>query len=240
MPYPTTKDKDEVRRILRPGCVINTVGHPEPYEFWMQTVYHFIREVQRKEFPYGWWWDTHSVFYPGGDRVFECTFPVVKETPLEKILEGDLTIWYPDIRMDELTEEMAAVYWDAAFEAFEEMKGTHYDIPDLVDMLLAYSKNRAKYRRILGSKNRFVCSTYVAYLHEAGRKAVEKRFNIDIDRLFLGPTILIEMVTPAHFSNRPDAFGQVWPIPGSETDLRWRRRWMHPKYYRIYARRYAA
>lgn len=239
MPYPNEKDKEEIRRLLKPGYVMNTVGHPEPYEFWMQTVYHFIHEVQRDEFPYGWWYDTHSVLYPGGDRVFECTFPVVKEIPLNKVLEHDLTVWWP-WRMEELTDDELAVYWKAVFEAFEKTEGSHYDILDLIDMLLAYSKDQAKYRRILGFKNKFVCSTYAAYLHEYSRKGVEKTFEIDIDRLFLGPTVLIEMVTPAHYANRPDAFGQAWPVPGSETDLCWRRKWMHPKYYRRYARRYAA
>ena len=239
MPYPTIKEKDEIRRMLQPGCVINTVGHPEISQPWLEIVYYFIRDVQEKEFPYGWFADTHSVLYPGGDRVFECTFPVVKETPLEKILENDLTVWWP-YRMEELTGPEALVYWRAVFEAFEKTKGNQYDILDLVDMLLAYSKDRAEYHRILGSKNRFVCSTYAAMLHEAGRKAVEKAFNVDIDRLFLGPIVLIEMVTPAHYANRPDAFGQLYPIPGSETDLRWRRKWMHPKYYRMYTRRFAA
>ena len=239
MPYPTIKDKQDIRRILQPGCVINTAGHPELSQPWLEIVYYFIRDVQEKEFPHGWFMDTHSLLYPGGDRVFECTFPVVKETHLDKILDSDLTVWWP-YRIEELTTRMAAIYWAAVFEAFNETRGSHYDILDLIDMLLAYSKNRAEYHQILGSKNRFVCSTYVAYLHEYGRKAVEKALNVDIDRLFLGPTVLIEMVTPAHYANRPDAFGQGWPIPGSETDLHWRRKWMHPKYYRMYARRYAA
>ena len=66
-------------------------------------------------------------------------------------------------------------------------------------------------------------------LHEAGRKEVEKAYDIEMDRLFLNPKVMIEMVTPAHYANWPNAFEQVWPIRGSKKDAEWRKGWMKPE-----------
>jgi hypothetical protein len=229
----TKKDENEVLDILRPGDIINTVGHPEPWEPHLQIIYYFIRQVQHNIFPWGWYQDTHSIFSLGNGSGFEFTFPYPKYTVWQDIKKSDLTVWRP-WRLDDMESHYQFAYWQGVNAAIGKSKtaGNWYDIGDLLDILLGYKNG--KYRKIFGSKRWFVCSTGAAMIHEAGRKEVEKVFSIDMDRLFLGPTVLIEMVTPAHYANRPDSFYQVWPAPKSEKDLAWRRGWMEPEQYRRY------
>jgi len=202
---------EEIKSILRPGDIINQVGHPKWYEFWLSITYGFIKWHQRRLFgKHSNYRDTHTMIYFDPIQTFSVEMPKAILKPLSDYYKSDFTIYR--IKNPAITSEMT---WYMKEHA-KKMVDRDYDVGQLLDIavngILGYANRRKAKIFDMGDKNK-VCSVGVRVLLE--RLNQKHKFQTNGKWLFhsLNPNrwstkkianyrgVDVEMTTPAHFAN---------------------------------------
>jgi len=202
-----------VRKIIRPGDVINTIGENIWYKpvTWVPNL--GIQLYQRWVFgSSAMFRDTHTTMYFGDDEVFSTTFPRVKWETLEQRIRMKFTLY----------RYAWATYTDKHIEIMrsvaKDLIGSDYDVGDLFDIMVCKILGYDSVRRVRlfeFSRKQLVCSTSVRTIQEKLRKTLEREDDFSFKRLFnsLNPDKWtpkqverftqtdVEMTTPAHYAN---------------------------------------
>ena len=217
------KTCDRLKEILKPGDVVNTIGHPKWFQVWFRVPCWAIQRHQRKLFgENSRWRDTHSMLYFSPDEIFSVEYPKAVMKPLHKLCQSDLTVYRytePDL-----------VNIDTLREGAMEMVGTKYDVGQLLDIaifdLLGFENLRLLSIFDFGRKRK-VCSVGVRAAFEYMWKErcwledIEKYqkllfTHLDMNRWtpeeineFRG--VDVEATAPAHFANS-EYFGDEFAL----------------------------
>jgi hypothetical protein len=218
----------EIIKLLQPGDVINQIGHPKWYQFWLHITYAAIRWHQKRLFERanGFWQppiryqDTHTMMYFDEERTFSVELPKATFVPLEEWCQSDFSVYrlnYHDLS----TADIEVMEYQA-----HKMFGEAYDIGQLLDIaingILGYDHLRKLSLFDYGAKNK-VCSVGVRVLFEKlnqERKISSGKWLFHSLKThvwspkqrkeYTGTDV--EATTPAHFANSyyfGDEFGLV-------------------------------
>jgi len=204
---------EKVKKLIRPGDVINTIGKNVWYKPWTWIPNKGIALYQRWLFGKGSnYKDTHSTMYFGDDKVFSTTYPKAVWENLEQRVDMKFTIYRYSKK--EYTDKHIEIMYNVA----KDLIGMDYDVGDLFDFmicgLLGYDSVR-KVRLFEFSRRKLVCSTSIRTIQEKLRKTLENKEDFSFKRLFnlLNPDKWnqkkikkfvrtdVEMTTPAHYAN---------------------------------------
>lgn len=201
----------ELRKILRPGDVINFDSKPRWYQFWLRIVFAEIRRCQKK-MGFKLWRDIHSVlvvgFYQNDiPRVLSATVPVAVIEPL-RIGNGTRNITVCRLRGAE--DGFSDEWLKTMREAAHDLAGRDYDPLDLLAIKLKlqdWPKWITKYLDM--GKKRVVCSGAVLYCL---RRAWAKTGETDPINPPLGMAskVPVNRATPAHFVNHDESFTIIY------------------------------
>lgn len=204
-----------IRDILRPGDVINSVYHfnwrqfYNPLEWGHAVVAKSIQNFQRDTPPDGFCKSTHSRLYLGDGLIFEVTWPVAKFTQLDDIRNEDLRI------SRHTTHAFTPAEMHYMYSVATDLLGYKYDLVELLSHLLAkvYPQYEVQITDLVGiGKKNMTCMAGVRTIYEALRKNVlEPKGDYSLRRLFTinGKDTLIELSRPEHGDNCPDDFRLV-------------------------------
>jgi len=223
----TSKDRacKEIRQIIKPGDVINQIGHASWYDFFSKLAYAAIRWHQKRLLgSKSNYYDTHSMLYIDPEYTFSVELPKATVKPLEDYCLSDMSIYR--LRNKVLTRDEI----DRMFLTSLSMCGENYDVGQLLDIAI---NNVLKYvgglRRLkifdFGEKKK-VCSVGVRVVFEklhqqlnpqANKKWLFRELNLDswpsdsIINIANYKGTDVEATSPAHFANS-DLFGHEFEL----------------------------
>jgi len=169
-----------LKKILRPGDVINISGHPKFYEFWLHIAYHYIRKTQKEVFgEKSRWTDTHTMMWFDGSA-FSVEPPRAKMVPIEDFAFKEISIYrYTKCKF---TAADIEIMWEGA----KRILDTEYDFGQLLNILINTIAGYPFYEKYkffdFGAKYK-VCSVGVAAIYTYWRHKMEQKGK-KIPRLF--------------------------------------------------------
>jgi len=212
----TIETYESIKKIIKPGDVINQSNSPEWWQFWLAFTHLAIKWYQRELFgSNSIWKDTHSMLYLDENNTFSVEFPKVVMKPLRDYYLSDFTIYRMDLT--NLNEICVEILRDTALQ----MIGEDYDVGQLLDIgineILGYHFQRKLSLFDFGRKRK-VCSVGVRICFENLGNQVRTPFGKSTKPgkwLFhdLNPSMWtkreieeyrgtdVEATSPAHFAN---------------------------------------
>ncbi len=154
----------EIGAVIKPGDVVNQVGHSKWWQIWYVAANKAIQWHQKRLFGKSSnWHDTHTMLYFDEDNTFSVELPKATLKPLREYCLSDLSIYR--ITLTKISEDHLRVMRDAA----NEMVGENYDIGQLLDIainrILGFNHQRRLSIFDFG-ENKKVCSVGVRTVFE--------------------------------------------------------------------------
>lgn len=155
---------EEILQIIKPGDVVNQIGHPCWYEFWLHLAYWGIKRYQKSLFGKDAnWHDTHTMLFFDDWATFSVELPRARVKPLHEYCLSDMSIYRLQL------VDLAPEHIDCMMDAADRMIGTRYDIGQLLDIaireILEYGQHRPLSVFDFGRKRK-VCSVGVRVCFE--------------------------------------------------------------------------
>jgi len=209
---------EEIMKVIQPGDVINQIGHPRWYEFWLKITYGAIRWHQKRLFGKDSnYYDTHSMLYIDRAHTFSVELPKAVIKPLEDYCLSDMSIYR--LRSKNLTPDDI----DRMFLTCLKMCGTNYDVGQLLDIainsILGYVGGLRRLKIFDFGEKKKVCSVGVRVAFEklnqqlnpqADKKWLFQKLHRDLWLIKKIKSIIdidnykgtdVEATSPAHFAN---------------------------------------